>query len=194
MHFDLAGRIENMRLPDGKAAVLYCVYEALSNSLHAIEDEFGTDSMAEKGKIEVNVTLDDEKNISSISIRDNGTGLTPNNLKAFDTCDTRNKRQRGGKGIGRLIWIKVFQQIMVETISKQPDDSYQLAKFRFLPNEENSIFEPKYQPSQSTASHTQINLCDSRSEFRLRITWNAFVKDLALHFFSYFMTDLPPVF
>jgi hypothetical protein len=30
MKFDVVGRINNMRLPDGKTAILYSVYEAVS--------------------------------------------------------------------------------------------------------------------------------------------------------------------
>ena len=41
MKFDIQGRIENMDFPDGKTAVLYSVYEAVSNSIHAIIDRFG---------------------------------------------------------------------------------------------------------------------------------------------------------
>ena len=40
MKFDVIGRINNMRLPDGKTAILYSVYEAVSNSIHAINDRF----------------------------------------------------------------------------------------------------------------------------------------------------------
>jgi hypothetical protein len=36
MKFDVLGRINNMRLPDGKTAVLYSVYEAVSNSIHVM--------------------------------------------------------------------------------------------------------------------------------------------------------------
>ena len=41
MKFDVMGRIGNMRLPDGKTALLYSIYEAVSNAIQAIEERFG---------------------------------------------------------------------------------------------------------------------------------------------------------
>ena len=138
MKFDVIGRIKNMRLPDGKAAVLYSVYEAVSNSLHAIEDRFGTEDTAEKGRIVIDVTIGSEGYIDSITIEDNGTGFTSNNLDAFDTCDTRFKETRGGKGIGRLIWIKVFEEIKVESRFIESEIVRSIS-FNFVPEHEPSI-------------------------------------------------------
>lgn len=47
MKFDVVGRINNMRLPEGKTAILYSVYEAVSNAIHAINDRFGEGNAAE---------------------------------------------------------------------------------------------------------------------------------------------------
>ena len=44
-----------MRLPDGKAAILYSVYEAVSNSVHAIEDRFGAEAASTTGRISIDV-------------------------------------------------------------------------------------------------------------------------------------------
>jgi hypothetical protein len=37
----------------------------------------------------------------------NGVGFTDDNFKSFRTPDSRWKETRGGKGIGRLGWLKV---------------------------------------------------------------------------------------
>jgi hypothetical protein len=42
MKFDVVGRIRNMRLPGGRTALMYSIYEAVSNAIHAIEERFGT--------------------------------------------------------------------------------------------------------------------------------------------------------
>ena len=55
MKFDILGRIRNMGLPDGKTAILYSIYEAVSNSLHSIEDRFGEDKMSDKGWIYIEI-------------------------------------------------------------------------------------------------------------------------------------------
>jgi light-regulated signal transduction histidine kinase (bacteriophytochrome) len=105
-----------MRLPDGKTAILYSVYEAVSNSIHAINDRFTEEKAAKKGKVDVNIEVDDHGDVASISISDNGIGFTPENLQSFETSDSRFKYQRGGKGVGRFIWIKMFETIKVDSI------------------------------------------------------------------------------
>lgn len=90
-----------MRLPDGKTAVLYSVYEAVSNSIHAISDRFGEDLAAKNGRVDVDITLAEDGDVDSISITDNGIGFTPENIQSFETSDSRFKYQRGGKGVGR---------------------------------------------------------------------------------------------
>ena len=99
MKFDVIGRIHNMRLPDGKTAILYSVYEAVSNSIHAINDRFGETKAAQKGRVDVVITEDGDGDISSISITDNGIGFTTENIESFETSDSRFKYQRGGKGV-----------------------------------------------------------------------------------------------
>ena len=55
MKFDVVGRINNMRLPDGKTAILYSVYEAVSNSIHAINDRFTEAKAATMGQVGVDI-------------------------------------------------------------------------------------------------------------------------------------------
>jgi hypothetical protein len=96
MKFDVIGRINNMRLPDGKTAILYSVYEAVSNSIHAINDRFTEAVAASKGKVDVDIAVDESGDVTSISISDNGIGFTPDNIRSFETSDSRFKYTRGG--------------------------------------------------------------------------------------------------
>src|SRR5882724_5694611 len=115
MKFDVIGRIGNMRLPDGKTALLYSIYEAVSNAIQAIEERFGKADFAKRGMINVLIDLNADKTLKLIAISDNGVGLNPTHLAAFETCDTRQKYAIGGKGVGRLIWVKVFNSIQVQS-------------------------------------------------------------------------------
>src|SRR5256885_216610 len=103
MKFDMLGRLRNMDLPDGKTAVLYSVYEAVSNSVHAINDRYGEEDAATSGWIEVDIDLNDNGEVEAIQVDDNGIGFTPENIKSFETSDSRYKYQRGGKGVGRFV-------------------------------------------------------------------------------------------
>lgn len=178
-----------MRLPDGKAAILYCVYEAVSNSFHAIEDRFG-DEAAKFGAIDVNIGLDDNE-ISEISIKDNGIGLNESNLHAFETCDTRNKKTRGGKGIGRLVWIKTFGKIQVKSDYLEGENVFSTT---FLFNPQSNIPFENFTKDTGHLSRigTTIYLSNIRDGKARAMKRASFLRDMALHFFSYFIADSMP--
>jgi DNA topoisomerase VI subunit B len=168
MKFDVVGRINNMRLPDGKTAILYSVYEAVSNSIHAINDRFTEAKAAQKGKVGVDIALDEKGDIASISIIDNGVGFTPENIQSFETSDSRFKYQRGGKGVGRFIWIKMFETIKVDSVVAK-GKSVERVRFRFEPERENSIVGKRATPAPGERPGTTITLSDLRPEQRGRL-------------------------
>lgn len=191
MKFDVVGRINNMRLPDGKTAILYSVYEAVSNSIHAINDRFGEENAAAQGKVDVNISVDDDSDIEAISISDNGIGFTDENLQSFETSDSRFKYQRGGKGVGRFIWIKMFETIQVDSVIKN-GHSTERVRFRFAPEKANSIAYKRITKAPGEQVGTIITLSDLRQEQRGRIRLSSYLKDLALHFFPQFISGTLP--
>jgi hypothetical protein len=191
MKFDVIGRINNMRLPDGKTAILYSVYEAVSNSIHAINDRFGEENAATSGRVDVDITLDEASDISSITISDNGIGFTDENLESFETSDSRFKYRRGGKGVGRFIWIKMFQTIRVDSVVVA-GRSKERIRFRFAPEKANSIAYKRVSPAPDRDVGTTVTLSKLRREQRGRVRPSSYLKDLALHFFPQFISKTLP--
>ena len=191
MKFDVLGRINNMRLPDGKTAVLYSVYEAVSNSIHAINDRFTEKLASEKGRVDVEILVDAAGDISSISVADNGIGFNAANLNSFETSDSRFKYARGGKGVGRFIWIKLFESIQVESAYEEAGTTH-LVSFRFAPEETDSIQDKKETVGSERAIGTTITLSDLRADQRGRVRPSSYLKDLALHFFPQFISGTLP--
>ncbi len=191
MKFDVIGRIQNMRLPDGKTAILYSVYEAVSNSIHAINDRFGEAQAAKSGRVEVEISTDDEGGVESISVTDNGVGFTPENLLSFETSDSRLKYARGGKGVGRFIWIKLFGDIRVDSVAKVSGKKQRI-KFRFMPEKPNSIAYKRVSPARGEETGTTITLSEPRRQQQSRIQAASFLKELALHFFPQFISGTLP--
>ena len=123
---NLHGRLRNTALPLSHG--LSPVFEAVVNSIHAIE-EAGIAS--EDGKIQVHIerapgqqilTAADEPKrkdhwqkgeIVSFKVTDNGIGFDDANFEAFLTLDTEHKIAKGGRGIGRLLWLKAFDRAEV---------------------------------------------------------------------------------
>ena len=128
---NLHGRLRNTSLPHSHG--LRAVFEAVVNSVHALEE---TQVSSEGGRIRIAIrrapaqqqlTLDDKPrkreqsqrgDIVAFTITDNGIGFNNENFEAFMTLDTERKATKGGRGIGRLLWLKAFDRAEVTSIFK----------------------------------------------------------------------------
>lgn len=115
MRGDIVNRVKRLPKPSQAAEALQPVFEAVSNSLHAVEDAFG-DQYQQKGKITVTITNPKSPDDIEIVVDDNGVGLEPTRFEAFCTTDTDYKISRGGKGVGRLLWLDAFERIKVVSV------------------------------------------------------------------------------
>ena len=85
------------------------IYEAITNAIIAGATEIKCDFNASE-----NVLADDDKKIvrkkvDSILISDNGQGFTDENYSAFCTYRTDQNIEMGCKGVGRLLYLKVYE-------------------------------------------------------------------------------------
>jgi hypothetical protein len=140
-HLDLLGRLRNFKLPAYRALVP--VFEALVNSLHAIE-EAGRDD----GRVSIEVVrlsssapgaqhslLPDQSNrqpIVGFRVIDNGAGFTAGNYDSFCTSDSRRKLAIGGRGVGRFTWLKAFRRVSIDSVYRQ-GESCRRRTFTFSP-------------------------------------------------------------
>ncbi|MBN2834477.1 MAG: sensor histidine kinase [Candidatus Delongbacteria bacterium] len=127
---NIQGTIENIR---SKSNVYTPIIEAIVNSIQSIIEK-GNDN----GKIEI--ILHREKilefdnstpEIKSIEIRDNGLGFTQQNRDSFDTFYSELRKNIGGKGFGRFMFVKYFNNVRVESVFKDSNENFKLRKFRF---------------------------------------------------------------
>ncbi|WP_373476477.1 hypothetical protein [Sphingorhabdus sp.] len=109
---NLKGRIDNLAMSPSYANTLIPVFEALMNSIHSVQERFGDDWVT-RGSINLTVDCDSEGNPESFVITDNGVGLNDDNFESFRTYDSRLKAKKGGKGVGRLTWLKVFEGVKI---------------------------------------------------------------------------------
>lgn len=144
MGFNLNGRVRNFNLTKNQSFM--SVLEAVINSIHSIEERSEKDKEAFKGKILIDIKRRDTliegiKEIKSIAIIDNGIGFTESNMESFLTADSDYKSKIGGKGIGRFTWLKVFQNVFVESIYKDPNEGNLINKrtFSFTLNNDDII-------------------------------------------------------
>ncbi len=135
---DIPGRVRRLPKPQNAEQSLQPTYEAVINAVHAVIDKFGEESFHD-GKISVDIIFDPEKpDEYSATIKDNGIGLDVSNWDAFRRPDTVHKIRRGGKGVGRLLWLSAFKRTTVES-SYLDGEEYRKRTFDFLLDDEKQI-------------------------------------------------------
>ncbi len=165
MPTNLGGRLRNTPLP--LTSGLLPLFEAVVNSIHAIE-EAGVSTV--DGRIAITILretqqgvldLNDSKkkgpdaleDIAGFSIQDNGIGFTDENMVSFRTLDSEHKVQKGCRGIGRLLWLKAFKQVRVDSIYRTEEANHRRT-FSF-----NAIGGVSNQKDQQLEEATSVNTC-----------------------------------
>ena len=112
---------------------LFPLFEAVSNSLHAIELRWGAEASS-KGRLSVEILRlesdDDPAPVRGFVVTDNGVGLNAENWTAFRTADSPAKLTRNGKGVGRLSWLKVLDEASIVSSFSDCGDRF-VRTFRF---------------------------------------------------------------
>ncbi len=156
---DLVGRVNRLPLRPSDKNALTPVMEAVSNSIHAITERFG-EQAGHKGRVDVFVVRDLNKDthpIIGFDIEDNGVGFTEQNYKSFLTPDSRHKEKRGGKGVGRLAWLKVFEEIEVDSVYSEGGE-FGRRRFKFRLTEKNQVdISIDEKPTNSSDIRTRVS-------------------------------------
>ncbi|WP_105432915.1 ATP-binding protein [Neorhizobium sp. T6_25] len=126
MDTHLQGRLRNFTLP--RRSGLIPLFEAVVNSIHAIEERFGTpEAVGNSGTIDIHIRREPEqlalnlpggrrqRTITGFEIVDNGVGFTQQNWDSFNQLDFTLKADKGCKGVGRLTWLKAFDDVAIES-------------------------------------------------------------------------------
>lgn len=178
-----------MRLPDGKTALLYSIFEAVMNGIQAIEERSKTDSTV-KGAISIRVTQNPDKTIKGVEVRDNGIGLNQRHLDSFNICDTREKVDIGGRGVGRLVWMKAFEAVRVTSASKGAA-SVDTVQFDFRPELDDSRDNLIRGVGLPGDIGTAVAMTGPRQQDS-KLSVAVLARSLAHHFFPFFIAGSMP--
>lgn len=148
---NLRGQIRQTPLPKWRA--LLPLFEAVMNSFQAIQDS--ESNIEHKIIIDVqregNLLQDDEPPICGFEITDTGIGFDDDNFESFNTAYSEHKVDRGGKGLGRFMWLKAFDTVDIssvfETHDKGMDKALWKREFRF---------DVDYNPENAIPSETSL--------------------------------------
>jgi hypothetical protein len=165
---NLHGRLRNTSLPANSG--ILPLFEAVANSIHAIED---AKLSSEDGFIIVQIVRDGQMNIGfaegrkrrgleakgdiiGFTISDNGIGFTDENMESFLTLDSEHKVSRGGRGVGRLMWLKAFDRAYIQSVYET--EQGQLKKRTFVFDARQGVSDPLEEVASDEKRHTVVRL------------------------------------
>lgn len=196
MQGDIVNRVKRFPKPSLAAEALQPVFEAVSNSLHAVEDGFGEALYQSNGSITVTIRNPRSPDDIEIIVDDNGIGLEPPRFKAFCTTDTDYKMARGGKGVGRLLWLDAFERVKVISIYKDEGKLFRRS-FSFRLESTDQITDEEIAEIDSASANTGTSITFSGlrgSAYRTKFPSQAatIVKHFGSHFFADFILGKSP--
>ena len=193
---NLRGRLKNTSLSVNNA--LLPVFESVSNAIHAIED---AELPMDQGKIAVEIVRDSQFSlnyadnddsranapISAFTITDNGIGFTPENMESFRTLDTQYKAERGGRGVGRLLWLKAFSRASIRSVFLDEQGTCLVREFNF--DAKNGIVKDEIHHAKSVRTGTSVKLETFKENFRKHApkTTKVIANSLLAHCLWYFV-------
>lgn len=168
---NLKGRLRNTSLPKNHG--LMPVFEAVVNSIHSIEE---MDNLP-NGKITLRINratqdsldldIKSQPPIIGFTIIDNGCGFNEINVKSFKTLDSDHKIDKGCRGVGRLMWLKAFDLVEIESHFFDIDSKLKKRIFRF--NDKLGIHGEKLVDVTSQQPGTIIKLINFDENFRKHV-------------------------
>lgn len=200
---NLKNRVNKLHLP--RTRPLLPLFEIISNSIHAINDKVKEINRGYKGAIKIDIIRNgkpevlkgleniDNYPIHSFIVTDNGIGFNSDNIKAFAECDTDRKADIGGKGVGRLVCLKAFEKIKVESIYYE-NSEHRLRKFEYKKSKEGFNDYQENLPTSKKRTETLIELSKYEAEFQKNVPLNIFeiAREIVIHFQLYFIQNIAP--
>lgn len=199
---NLSGRVRNTDLPYSNG--LLPVFEAIINSIQAIEEKDGNLNQAQ---IQVIIQRDEQlkidelkpgpvptPNIKGFVIRDNGVGFNDKNYKSFITLDSDYKSKKGCRGVGRLLWLKAFQNVEIE--STYLNEGGQLKNRKIELTEKGVTHTPPFESTEKK-TRTSVHLKGFKSGYssKTKKTLESIAHDIFAHCLWYFLnpTSMPDI-
>lgn len=191
MKLNVARKVKHYKL--AKANAYYAIIEAVSNSL----DSYKTIDKPIKIIIEFyrdNAGLDygdDNQRINNykqINIIDKGIGLNKENFESFNTSDSDYKEMYGGKGLGRFSWLKVFDEVKIESIYKE-NSKFFSRKFDFKRTDD-GIANHNNKETFNTDTGTIISLLQQKNGWEIPKKLSTFCEKLIECFLPLFVNNV----
>ena len=181
---NILGIVNNIK---SKTNVFTPIVEAVVNSIDAIDQK-------QDGEVEIvvyrenEIEFDHKPYIKSIEIIDNGIGFSDENRESFDTYLSTTKIEIGGKGFGRFMYLKYFNDVKIKS-QYQEDGVYKFRNFRFGKNDEIIVDETKGDATEKYTG-TKLVLENIKEKEQLDKTLEVIARKLVEKLLVYFVDTI----
>jgi hypothetical protein len=153
------------------------IREAITNSIHAGGKSITVDLHFSERQQELYPGSEQRSVLEKITITDDGEGFTSENLDFFDEVCTDHKDGIGGKGVGRLAFLKYANNVQISSQLKA-----EFIEFSYTPNFK---LDDVKKTSKQGAVCTCITLSDLKEKINTQVAKlvNSICDDLRLLFF-----------
>jgi hypothetical protein len=147
----------------GESGFLFCLFEAVSNALYCcVNNQDIKITVRFKREYRANELIKDDENfITAVSVTDNGMGFTNDNFDKFAKKIYKTNHECG-KGWGRVAFLKVFNNVYIESCFKENGVHYS-RNFEFGAG---IIRDTKKEAADKGRQETTIYLKDIKKDFR----------------------------
>lgn len=186
MRANINGRLRKFKLKKGDGLVP--IQEAVVNSIQSKSTKITVEIIRAPIIME---DLDGKPtlpHIQSFKIKDNGDGFNNQNYNSFEELDSELKRDIGGKGIGRISFLKAFEEARIKSVYEETGKKY-LRKFIFKNSIDGIENEDVVEVENKIPLETTIELLGYKEDYRENSPkkMSTISENLLLHLLEYFI-------
>lgn len=203
MTVNVAGQVGQIKLGQNKA--LWPLFETVINSIQSLEDtdteqKIITIEALRNPNIQSRMNKDgtqseEQTHFEQFIVTDNGNGFNDANFKSFNEAYSQLKVKKGCKGIGRFLWLKAFERVVVSS-TYQENGKWYLREFDFTlygvsPDGE----QPKELKDNSYTNMTRVVLTGFAPKYRDSVAYSleSLAKKIIEHCLPYFIMGTVPI-
>jgi hypothetical protein len=178
----LSGQIRRTTLPKGRPLLPLC--EVVINALQAVQDAAGRSH-----RVIIEIHRDEQLlpeklgAVCGFTVSDTGVGFTDDNFNSFNTAFSEYKLHRGGKGLGRFIWLKAFDRVEIKSVFTDPRERRFQRSFVF-----DILYDPDNALSEEITSGplgTTVRLVGFKEPYKSKCRRDP--EQIALHIIQHFL-------
>lgn len=199
---NVAGQVGQIRLSLAKS--WWPLFETIINSIQSLEDSSSLNKtiIIEAIRIDSNQLksdgqggLDEEPaHFEDFIVTDNGSGFNTENYNSFLEAYSRLKVKKGCKGIGRFLWLKAFNKVIVNSTYSENDHWY-CRSFEFALDGVKLEKKEEINADVDIEQKTIVHLKGFKNPYRDSVAYSleSLAKKIIEHCLPYFITGKCPI-